>query len=164
MRQPKPYPTIDPAHHTVLFVVIVDASQDRIAKTENCFRGAKKGNCFSRQHHHTSQNCQNRKLFPCLPRQSGKLFPTARAPKRKPVLGSQYRDRDQLADPPWRCGEQHSLACTGTTNGTITSRTASVSCPTNIAQPMPPRLPPRRTHTTSLADHRCRRPPCRTDL
>jgi hypothetical protein len=165
MRQPKPYPTVDPAHHTVhVIVVVVVAGQDGIAKTENCFGGAKKENCFSRQRHHTSQNCCNRKLFPCLPCQNEKLFPTARVPKRKPVLGSRYCNRDQLADPPRRCGEQQSLACTGTTNATTTSQPASVSRPTDITQPMPPRLPSRRTHTTSLTNHRYHRPLCRTDL
>jgi hypothetical protein len=83
MHQPKPYPTIDPSHHTVLIVVvIVVAGQDgiaktkevpkrktvsdastttpaKIAKTENCFHAchAKTENCFQ------PQGRQNRNLF-----------------------------------------------------------------------------------------------------
>jgi hypothetical protein len=55
-----------------------------------------------------------------------------------------------IMPPPRRCGKQLSLDRNSTTNATSISRTASVRHPTNIAQPMPPRLPPQRNHRTSL--------------
>jgi hypothetical protein len=71
----------------VIIIGIVVAGQDGIAKTESCFGGAKKENCFSRQHHHTRQKLLTQKTVsvPAMPK--WKTVSDHKSTKRKPDLG-----------------------------------------------------------------------------